>query len=95
MGDADELLLVTEGDDAPPVLKPHLARGREARRGKARQLVEEDAAIRVASAFWHDCEATLGLHYHRCGIIIPQSIAAAIFCACRETRRDQTLLTLK
>jgi len=64
MGDAEELLFVTEGDDALPVLKPDRARGLEARRGKARQFVEEDAAVRVASAFWHEFEATLGpSHY--------------------------------
>jgi hypothetical protein len=31
MGDADELLFLTEGDDAMPVLKPDDARGPEAR----------------------------------------------------------------
>jgi hypothetical protein len=51
MGDADELLFLTEGDDPVPVLKPDRARGLEARRGKARQFIEEDAAARVGSAF--------------------------------------------
>jgi len=59
MGNADELLFVAEGDDAMPVLKPDRARGLEARRGEARQFVEEDAAVRVASAFRHELKATL------------------------------------
>ena len=53
MGDADEFLLLTEGDDAVPVLKPDRARRLEARRGKAREFVEEHAAVRVYSAFGH------------------------------------------
>ena len=44
------------------------------------EFVEEDAAVRVASAFWHEFKATLGLRHHLCGIIIPQAIAATI-CA--------------
>ena len=49
---------VTEGDNAMPVLKPDRARGLEARRGEAHEFVEEDAAVRVASAFWHEFKAT-------------------------------------
>ena len=83
MGDADAfaafvaMVLVTEGDNAMPVLKPDRARGLEARRGEAHELIEEDAAVRVATAFGHE----LAVH-HLCGINIPQAIAAAI-CACR------------
>jgi hypothetical protein len=60
MGDADAfaafvaMVLVTEGDNAMPVLKPDRARGLEARRVEAREFVEKDAAVRVASAFWHE-----------------------------------------
>ena len=75
MGDADELLFVTEGDDAMPVLEPDRARGPKARRGEAHEFVEEDAAVRVACAFWHGFKVTPGLCHHRCGIIIPQAIA--------------------
>jgi hypothetical protein len=87
MGDADELLFVTEGDDALPVLKPDRARGLEARYADANELVEEDASIRVASALWHESKATLGLRHHLCGIIIPQAIAATI-CARSGARRN-------
>ena len=76
MGDADELLFLTEGDDAMPVLKPDRARGLEARRGEAHEFIEEDAAVRVASAFRHELKATLGLGHHLCGIILPQALAA-------------------
>ena len=62
MGDADELLFLTEGDDAMPVLKPDRARGLEARRGKARQFVEEDASVRIDPAFWHEVTARLARH---------------------------------
>ena len=58
MGDADELLFVTEGDDAMPVLKPDRARGPEARYADAHEFIEEDAAVRVASAFRHEVKAT-------------------------------------
>ena len=61
MSDADELLFVTEGDDAMPVLKPDRARGPQTRRGEAHEFVEESAAARVASAFRHEFKATLGL----------------------------------
>ena len=54
MSDADELLFVPEGDNAMPVLKPDRARGSEARYADANELIEEYAAIRVASAFWHE-----------------------------------------
>ena len=57
MGDADAfaafdvMVFVAEGDDAMSVLKPDRARGLEARRGEARELIEADAVVRVASAF--------------------------------------------
>ena len=54
MGDADELLSVAEGDNAMPVLKPDSARGLEARYAYANEFIEEDAAVRVASAFRHE-----------------------------------------
>ena len=57
MGDADELLFVTEGDSAMPVLKPNSARGLEARYAYANEFIEEDAAVRVASAFRHELMA--------------------------------------
>ena len=60
MRDADELFFVTEGDDAMPVLKSDRARGLEARRGDAHEFIEEDAAIRVASALWHKLKAAPG-----------------------------------
>jgi hypothetical protein len=49
-----------------PILDPDRARGLEARRGQAHQLVEEDAAVRVASAFWHEGYASPVLlrYYH-------------------------------
>ena len=57
MGDADELLFVTEGDNAMPVLKPDSARSLEARYADANEFIEEDAAVRVASAFRHEIKA--------------------------------------
>ena len=84
MGDADELLFVTEGDDAMPVLKPDRARGPEARYADANKFIEENAAVRVASAFWHELKATP--RHHLCGIIIPQAIVATT-CA-RRARRN-------
>ena len=60
MGDADafaafaSMVLVGEGDESVPVLKPDRARGSEARYADANKLVEEDATVRVDSAFWHD-----------------------------------------
>ena len=54
MGDADELLFLTEGDDAMLVLKPDRARGLEARRGDAHEFIKEDAGVRAASAFRHE-----------------------------------------
>jgi len=58
MGDADELLFLTEGDDAMPVRKPDRARGLEARRGEAHEFIEEDAVVGLASAFRHELEVT-------------------------------------
>ena len=60
MGDADAfaafvaMVLVTEGDNAMPVLKPDRARGLEAGRGQAHQFVKKDATTRIASALRHD-----------------------------------------
>ena len=58
MGDADEFGLLAERYEALPVLKPDHARGPEARRGEANEFIEEDAAVRVASAFRHELKAT-------------------------------------
>ena len=52
------MVLVAEGDDAMPVLKPDRARGLEARRVEAQEFVEEDAAVRIDPAFWHELKAT-------------------------------------
>ena len=50
--------LSPEGDDAMPVLKPDRAHGLQARRGEGHELIEEDTAVRVASAFRHELKAT-------------------------------------
>ena len=63
MGDADAFaasaatVLVAEGDESVPVLKSDSARGLEARRGEAQEFVEENATVRVASAFRHQLKA--------------------------------------
>ncbi len=57
MGDADELLFVTEGDNAMSVLKPDSARGPQARYADANKFVEENAAARIDRAFWHELKA--------------------------------------
>ena len=73
MGDADAfaafaaMVLVAEGDESVPVLKSDSSRGLQARRGEAQELVEENAAVRVASAFRHEFEATLGPN-HYCAV---------------------------
>ena len=41
-----------------PVLKPDRARGLEARRGEAHEFIEEDAVVRLASAFRHELKVT-------------------------------------
>jgi len=68
MGDADEFRPPAERNKYLPVLEPDRARSLEARRGEAHEFVEENAAIRVASALWHKVETTVS-----CGIIIPQT----------------------
>jgi hypothetical protein len=50
------VFLVPEGDESVPVLKSDSARGLEARRGETQELVKENAAVRVASAFRHEFE---------------------------------------
>ena len=82
MGDADELLFVTKGDDAMPVLKPDRARGLEARCGEAHELIEEDAAGRVASAFRHELKAMLVRYLF--GIMIPNASAHRYLQGCGE-----------
>jgi hypothetical protein len=79
MDDADAFAAFTamfpfaEDDNALPVLDPDRTRGLEARRGKAREFVEEDAAVRVASAFRHELKTTP--RPHLCGIMIPHTSA--------------------
>ena len=58
MGDADEPVLLAERYERPLVLKPDHARGLEARYADANEFIEEDAAVRVASAFRHEFKAT-------------------------------------
>ena len=73
MSDADEFGLLAERYEGPPVLKPDHARGLEARRGDAHEFVEEDAVVRVASAFRHELKATP--RPPLCGIMIPHTSA--------------------
>ena len=40
------------------MLEPDHARGPEARRGEAHELIEEDAVVRVDSAFRHELKAS-------------------------------------
>jgi hypothetical protein len=54
MSDADEFVLLAKRYDDLLVLKFNSARGPEARHADADKLVEEDATVRVDSAFWHD-----------------------------------------
>jgi hypothetical protein len=71
MGDADAfavfnaMVLVAEGDDAMPVLKPDRARSRQARRVEAQEFVEEEAACRIDPAFWHELKASPPLPFVR------------------------------
>ena len=58
MSDADEFVLLAERYKGLPVLKPDRASGLEARYADAHEFIEEDAAVRVASAFWHELKAT-------------------------------------
>ena len=67
MGDADEFGLLTARYVGPLVLKPYQARGPEARYADDFEFIEEDAAVRVASAFRHELNATprpLTIRYH-------------------------------
>jgi hypothetical protein len=82
MNDADELLLVAEGDDALPVLKPDRSRGPKVRSTKAHEFVEENATFRVDSTFWHELEAVVRLRHLQRGIIVPHIRA-------RATRRNR------
>jgi hypothetical protein len=59
MSDADEFVLLAERYEDLPVLKPDRARGADARYADAHKLIEENAAVRVASAFWHELKAAL------------------------------------
>ncbi len=56
MSNADEFVLLAERYEDLPVLKSDHARGLEARRGEAHEFIEEDAVVRVASAFRHEFE---------------------------------------
>ena len=80
-----------------PVLKPDRARSLEARRGEAHEFVEESAAARVASAFWHEPKATprpprMRYHntaYERQSIAAPEAHCARSSQAidCRDRRK--------
>jgi hypothetical protein len=58
VSDADEFGLVAERYDGLPILDPDHVRGPEARRGDAHEFIEEDAAVRVTSAFRHELNVT-------------------------------------
>jgi hypothetical protein len=68
MREADEFGLLAERYVGPLVLKPDRARGLEARYADANEFVEEDAAVRVASAFGHELKLAspepLRVRYH-------------------------------
>ena len=70
MGDTDELLFLTEGDDAMSVLKPDRARGLEARRGKARELSKK---MRLSASIPRFGMKRLRFARPLCGIIIPHA----------------------
>jgi hypothetical protein len=57
MSDTDEFVLLAERYEGLPVLKPDRARGLQARYPDANKLIEENAAVRVASAFRHELKA--------------------------------------
>ena len=58
MSDADEFGLLAEGYEGLLVFKPDRARGPEARYADANEFIKENAAVRVASAFRHELNAT-------------------------------------
>ena len=58
MSNADEFVLVTERYEDLPVLKSDRARGLEARHADASKFIEENAVVRVASAFRHELKVT-------------------------------------
>src|SRR5271169_4331465 len=58
VSDADEFVLLAERYEGLPVLKPDRACGAETRYADAHKLIEENAAVRVASAFRHELKAT-------------------------------------
>lgn len=92
MDDADAfaalntVALVVEGDDTILVLEPDRTRSPEARCGEAHEVGEEDAAARVASAFWHELELAspgpLRVRYHNTTCISATNSSEA------ERRRD-------
>ena len=57
MSDADEFGLLAEWYEGLLVLEPDHARGLEARYTDANKFVEEDAVVRIASAFRHELKA--------------------------------------
>jgi hypothetical protein len=82
MNDADELGLLAERYEGLPVLKFNSARGLEARYAHANEFIEEDTAVRVASAFRHELKATLVRYL--CGIMIPHASAHRYLQGCGE-----------
>jgi hypothetical protein len=53
--------MLTERNDGLPILNPDRARGAEPRHPNTRQLVEENAAVGVGPALWHELEATVSV----------------------------------
>ena len=70
MSDADEFVLLAERYDDLSVLELDSARGLEARHPDANKLIEENAAICIVPALWH--ELKLRLAHQLCGTIIPR-----------------------
>ena len=79
MGDADQLLFLTKGDDAMPVLKPNRPRGPE---GDAAQAMSLSKKMRLPASIVR-FGMNLRLRCHLCGILIPHGNLNRD----RETRR--------
>jgi hypothetical protein len=65
MGEGDEFRPPAEQNKDLPVLEPDRPSGLETRHAEAHELVEENAAVGVVSAFWHELEV-LRYHYTAC-----------------------------
>ena len=64
MSDADEFRPPAERNERMPVLEPDRAARPEARYAETWQLVEENAAVRVDSAFRHEPKNTPRLRHY-------------------------------